>query len=241
MDVSIDAGRNETPVTVFFSHADEDERFVERLARHLSALEAQGIIRCWSRRDVPPGASVEEVVQRYLLSADLILLFVTADYLEMKDAEARCAIEQAKSRGVRVIPILVRPCHWEESRFGEMQTLPRDRRAVTTWPEQEEAWSVIAREITKTLRRGPAATPESIGAAPAQTGCDTERIRALPGDWETEEEGAGTPFPSEADIEGASTQPAVQRPDVAREVAGPGDRRGAPVCRGVRGAAPRQS
>ena len=58
----------------------------------------------------------------------------------------------AKGRPI-VIPIVLRPCDWSGAPFAGLQALPRDAKAVTLWPNQDEAFAEIAKAIRETVVR----------------------------------------------------------------------------------------
>jgi hypothetical protein len=59
------------------------------------------------------------------------------------------ATSRLKRGELKVVPILLKPCLWEASRFSELQIIPRDARAITSWPSPDEAFKEVASEIRK--------------------------------------------------------------------------------------------
>jgi transcription elongation GreA/GreB family factor len=51
-----------------------------------------------------------------------------------------------------VLPIIMRPVHWEDAPFSKLQVLPMDGKPVTRWIDRDEAFLDIAREIRKTVK-----------------------------------------------------------------------------------------
>jgi hypothetical protein len=76
-------------------------------------LRRAGLITDWHDRDIDAGTAWQEEIDRHLLSADIVLLLVSASFIasdycwgdEMKKALARHKEKQA-----RVIPIILHPC-----------------------------------------------------------------------------------------------------------------------------------
>lgn len=60
-------------------------------------------------------------------------------------------VRRARDNGATIVPILARPCHWESSDFGAAQPLPRNRKAISTWPHPDEAWLEIVHGIEQAV------------------------------------------------------------------------------------------
>jgi hypothetical protein len=73
--------------------------------------------------------------------------------------EATRALERHACSEAKVIPIIARPCHWEDAPFAELQALPSGAKPVTTWSDNDEAWEDVV--------RGLRAAIEALGKAPS--------------------------------------------------------------------------
>ena len=48
-----------------------------------------------------------------------------------------------------VVPIILRPCDWSETPLAQLAAFPNDAIAVTSWKNQDEAFTQIAKEIRR--------------------------------------------------------------------------------------------
>ncbi|WP_437675637.1 SIR2 family protein [Sorangium sp. So ce131] len=137
------------PVRVFFSYAAPDEDLLGRLEAHLTPLQRDGLIAPWHIRKIGAGEDLERAIRENLEAADLVVLMVSASFLasEQSDAQVTRAMERRASGQVTVVPVLLRPCDWETSRFAELQVVPRDRKPVTKWEDTDEALLQVVRDI----------------------------------------------------------------------------------------------
>ncbi|WP_437646811.1 SIR2 family protein [Sorangium sp. So ce362] len=137
------------PVRVFFSYASRDEELLARLEAHLSPLRREGLIAPWHSGKIGAGEDLERAIGEQLEAADLVLLLVSASFLasEQGDAQVTRAMERRAAGQAAVVPILLRPCDWETTRFAELQAVPRDRKPVTKWSDEDEALLQVVREI----------------------------------------------------------------------------------------------
>ncbi|MEE8305125.1 MAG: AAA-like domain-containing protein, partial [Candidatus Tectomicrobia bacterium] len=88
------------------------------------------------------------------------------------------ALERHADENVRVIPIILRPCDWENQPFAQLQVLPTDGRPVTQWRNRDQVLAEIARVIrtvVEELRQSmtlaePTSAPESQAPMGLETG-----------------------------------------------------------------------
>ena len=146
-----------TPATlanVFYSYADADEAFLAHLEAHLSGLQRAGRIAPWQRLQITAGKDWQAELQRHLNSASLILLLISADFLASDaqyERELQRALARHEANEARVVPILLRPCDWEASPFARLQVLPRNHQPISRWPDRDDAFTEVAKEIRVAL------------------------------------------------------------------------------------------
>ena len=70
------------PLKVFISYAHADEAHRKTLAKHLSALEDEGLITVWHDRKITGGREWAGAIDDALHSADIVLLLISADFLD---------------------------------------------------------------------------------------------------------------------------------------------------------------
>ncbi len=139
------------PVNIFYFYDSVDRGLRDELDKHFINFKRQGLLTTWDDREITFAhrwTSIEEHVNEariilFLLSPD----FMLSDYSER--AEVKRALERHRAGEARVIPVLLRPVHFENSPFGNLQVLPADARPVTTWSNRDEAFFNISNNIRK--------------------------------------------------------------------------------------------
>ena len=152
---------------LFYSYSHKDAELRERLGVYLAPLTQQQKIKEWHDREIEPGMNWDTEIHTQLESADLILLLVSADFLASDycfGVEVEMALARLKRGEARVVPILLKPCLWEESRFSVLQIIPRDARPISLWPSVDEALKDVAAEIRKLVSESPARRSSSVPA-----------------------------------------------------------------------------
>jgi hypothetical protein len=144
----------EIPEELFISYSHEDEKLKNELLKHLSPLRRFGLIQEWHDRLIGAGADWHQEIGNALNRCKLILLLISADFINSDycyGVEMTRAIDRHESGEARMIPIILRPCRWDGLPFGKYQALPEYGKAVTSWSNQDEAFTDIASGISKTL------------------------------------------------------------------------------------------
>ena len=142
------------PIEVFFSYAHKDEDLRDELAKHLTLLQRQKVIKAWHDRNISAGTEWKDQIDVHLESAHIILLLISSDFLASDycyDIEMKRAMDRHQANEARVIPIILRPCDWTSAPFGKLQALPKDAKPVTTWANRDEAFLNIAQGIRKVV------------------------------------------------------------------------------------------
>jgi TIR domain len=142
------------PIEILFSYAHEDEALRDKLEKHLSTLKRQNRIVCWYDRNIRAGTTWNKAVSTHLDTAHIILLLVSADFLDSdycNTVEVKRALQRHRKGEACVIPVILRKCDWHNEKFAELQALPRDARPVVSWPNQDDALYDVAVGIKKVV------------------------------------------------------------------------------------------
>ena len=119
-------------IKIFYCYAREDEELRNELEKHLKPLKRSGLISEWHDRQIKAGTDWECEIETHLNTASIILLLVSPDFIYSEycySKEMKRALERHVSGEAQVIPIILRPVHWEETPIGRLQALPTDGEA----------------------------------------------------------------------------------------------------------------
>jgi hypothetical protein len=153
------------PAQLFYSYSHKDERLRDQLAGHLSALTREKLISGWHDREITAGTKWKGEIDHNLKAGSIILLLVSADFLASDychDVELQCALDRDRSGEARVIPVILRPCDWQNSAFAPLQALPKNAKPVTRWSNRDEAWLSVVEGIRKALKEMGSLSPATI-------------------------------------------------------------------------------
>jgi|WetSurMetagenome_2_1015567.scaffolds.fasta_scaffold05436_5 hypothetical protein len=154
-----------TPLKLFFSYSHEDEAFKNKLNKHLKMLQRLNVISAWQDRDISAGSEWEAEILGNLEQADIILLLVSDNFLASDycwDKEMERALQRHEEGTARVIPIILKPVDgWYQAPFGKLQALPKDAKPISSWSNEDEAYTNIAagiRKIAENMSKNPKIT-----------------------------------------------------------------------------------
>ncbi|MEH2290484.1 TIR domain-containing protein [Nostoc sp.] len=151
---------NTKVVKVFYCCSDsvQDEEMRQKLEKHLSTLERQGVISNWHKGMISPGKEWKSEIDTNLKTADIILVLISSEFTASDyhwDVLAKQAMEQHRAKTSRVITILLRPVdnYWKVA-FPNVKVLPKGERPITEWRPYDKAFANIAtgiREVAEEL------------------------------------------------------------------------------------------
>jgi hypothetical protein len=159
------------PLSLFYVHAYEDASLCNELEKHLRLLQRRGVIITWHDRLILPGTDWAHVIDTYLMTAQIILLLISPDFLDSDycyGIEMQRALERQRLGEASVIPVILRPVDWHGAPFARLQCLPRNARPVTLWNNRDEAFQEVAKGIREVVE-GIQATPPISRALSRQT------------------------------------------------------------------------
>ena len=118
-----------------------------------------------------------------------VLLVMVSPSLDQEALDADPAwptlLRRQRRHELRVIPILLRPCLFEETPFGHLEPLPQQRMPVLSWENKDEAWLTVLREPHGALTGARPGRPGRCApsCSPSTRGPPRARSRAPPAAW----------------------------------------------------------
>lgn len=160
---------------VFISYSRHDVEWKERIVTQLGVLESEGLIDTWHDGLIRPGADWLPAIEAAMASARVAVLIVSAHFLSsefIRHHEIPVLFARRAEQGLRVIPVIVRPCGWDLVPWlNAMQALPGEGKSLAELgaPKADKVLSNLAREISALVGGAPPPPPlEPTPTAPAQ-------------------------------------------------------------------------
>ena len=159
-------------VVICYSHKDESH--LNELRSHLAGLQRQGVISTWHDRRIEHGLNLDDEIDQRIESAGIVLLLISSDFIASDycyEREMTRALERNQEGSARVIPVILRPCDWEQLPFGRLKAVPKDGAAVTTYANRDAAYLEIAQAIREIVEAPKVPRADSSGKS-----CDSDGI-----------------------------------------------------------------
>jgi hypothetical protein len=141
--------------TVFLSYSHEDEKWKDELSVQLNVLE--DLLGVWDDRQIDGGDSWFDKLRGAMDGAAVAVCLISADYLTSdfcKKEEIPYLLKRRTEQGMRLLPILLRPCPWKlVSWLKAIQILPSDNRPIASLSsaKREQIFAEIAESIGQSL------------------------------------------------------------------------------------------
>lgn len=170
--------------SVFFSYSHVDHAWMRRVKTHIQALGDQSSIDLWVDTAIGAGELWRDEIRAAICRAQAAVLLLSADFMAsgfIRNEEIPRLITAERERGIRLFPVLARPCAFETLPWlSEMQVRPLGAKPLSAKGESdmEAALVDIARELDAALdveREVPA--PSAQLDAPSQAEALLEATR----------------------------------------------------------------
>ncbi len=143
-------------VTVLLCYARKDESMAGELKNHLSLFVRNGRIALWEYGNISPGSEWKQEMDTHLDEAQMILLLMSASFLASDycySVQMQRAIERHERKEARVIPIILRPVHWNEPPLDKLQALPDRAKPISRWADRDEGYKNVADGIVRVIEQ----------------------------------------------------------------------------------------
>jgi hypothetical protein len=152
------AEREKRP-NVFVSYSHSDREYLDRLLVHLKPLEKDGLIDLWLDTRLRAGDRWKKEIEKSLNRTNVAILLVSADFLAsdfITDNELPPLLKNAEEKGVRIVPLIVKPCRFtRDKNLRHFQAIndPKHSLALLPQGEQEVLYDQVAAEVERSLQR----------------------------------------------------------------------------------------
>jgi hypothetical protein len=133
---------------IFLSYARQDRQFIELIRNEIDFWSQRYDLDIWSEQALKPGQNWQEEIHNQLAASDIVLALVSPDYLSSKAFEE---LQQASESVKTIVPVIVRPCDWQQTFLGARQTLPRDGRPLDSRKDQDKVLIDLRRELAQLI------------------------------------------------------------------------------------------
>ncbi|PWE52131.1 toll/interleukin-1 receptor domain-containing protein [Metarhizobium album] len=162
-------------LNAFISYSHADEKYLERLHKHMALLQRERAIETWTDHQIVPGGKLDGAVAQALERSDVFIALVSPDYLASNycyDKEFEVALRMAESGKLHILPVIVEPCDWLSSPFSQFLALPKDGKPISEWTNSNVAYLDVISGVRRLVSTGTAQTAgtDKGATSPASSG-----------------------------------------------------------------------
>lgn len=152
-------------IRLFVSYAHADEGMRQELGKHLASLKYQSLVEIWHDRLIEAGDEWTQAIDSNLELADVILLLVSPDFIASQycyEVEMKEAMRRHDAGKSVVIPVILRPCEWQDLPFGKLQAATANGRPIVKCQTLDDGFL----EVVQAIKRAASRLQVNSGSAP---------------------------------------------------------------------------
>ena len=146
------------PLKIFITYSHRDPQQNDELKTRLAVMEREGEIELWDDNEILPGDEWYKDISSNLADSDILFYLVSATSLASENCNKELA--EALNFDIRVIPIILEDCDWQNHQLSEFQALPDKGRPINEWQPESKGWQNVVAGIRKAVEEMQASVPE---------------------------------------------------------------------------------
>ena len=147
------------PSKIFITYSHKDTKAREELRIRLAVMEQQGKITLWDDNKILPGDEWYKDISDNLADSDILLYLVSASSLASENCNKE--LGDALDSKIRVIPVILESCDWQNHRLSEYEVLPNKGKPINEWTPESKAWQNVVKGVQKVVDKIQAQTSYS--------------------------------------------------------------------------------
>jgi len=148
------------PKKIFISYSHADVEFKNEFDKFFTVQIRNGEVELWDDQKISAGTEWKEAIINNLKSADIIVLLLSSDFFASDfiwNEELPIVDKLFQENQAKVVPILLRDCDWESTKYGKIQAVPTDPKTlklkpIKNWDDKDSGWKIVLDKIKHILR-----------------------------------------------------------------------------------------
>ena len=126
---------------VFITYAHKNAEAKDKLITYLTVMKQNGLIDVWHDNEILPGDKWRDEIFNNLADSN-ILLYLTCPY-SLASENCNKELTAALNPNIRVIPIILEHCDWQNHQLSEFQALPDKGKPINEWQPESKGWQNV--------------------------------------------------------------------------------------------------
>ena len=137
------------PLKIFITYAHKNTAAKDELITRLAVMQQRNELVTWHDAEMIGGDKWREDIFKHLADSDILLYLVSAASLASKNCNKELA--EAVSSNIRIIPIILEDCDWQNHQLSDFQVLPDKGDPISKWQPESNGWQDVVDSIRKVI------------------------------------------------------------------------------------------
>jgi internalin A len=121
---------------IFVSYSKEDATYKTEFKKHTITLQNEGLIDVpFDDGQIEFGVEWDEAIKKKISECDIMVCLISVDFLNTEYIQ-RVEIKRALDEGKMLVPIVIKPCDWENSEIAKYQVASKGQ-CISLYHENE--------------------------------------------------------------------------------------------------------
>jgi hypothetical protein len=164
-DVAIAKARSRSPGVckvrdvVFICYCNKDKKWLEEMRTMLAPVIRRKVLSVWHDRKIKPGEKWRSEIAKALRKTRVGVLLVTKNFLAsefINEVELKYLLRNAKTIGIKLLPVYVGHCMWKHSPLAEVQFVNDTEKPLGQYrgTNLDKHLKEVCEKIEKAYRKG---------------------------------------------------------------------------------------
>ena len=146
------------PLKGFITYGHKNTTAKDELITRLAVMQQRNELVTWHDAEMTGGDKWREEIFKHLADSDILLYLVSAASLASENCNKE--LTEALSFNIRVIPIILEDCDWQNHQLRDFQAFPDKGKPINEWQPESKGWQNVVAGIRKAVQEVQASVPK---------------------------------------------------------------------------------
>jgi hypothetical protein len=144
-------------VKIFVSYSSKDIDWMNELLTQLNVLKINDQqLEIWQDGLLDPGTKWDDEIKQKLHLANIVLMLVSANFLTSEyvtNIEIKDTLIRQEKGEVIAIPVILKPCAWDETPLAKFNALPQHGKPISLQPDKDAALFEVVTGVRRVIKK----------------------------------------------------------------------------------------
>ncbi|HVG40119.1 MAG TPA: toll/interleukin-1 receptor domain-containing protein [Chitinophagaceae bacterium] len=144
-------------VKIFISYSSKDIDWMNDLLTQLNVLKINDKqLEIWQDGLLDPGIKWDAEIKAKLYTANIVLMLISANFLTSEyvtNIEIKETLVRKEKGDVVAIPVILKPCAWEQTPLAQFNALPRHGKPISQYGDRDSALYEVVTGVQRVIKK----------------------------------------------------------------------------------------